>query len=83
MQFFKETEFKNSISSINTKEIVHKYDGKLQKINEEIAKLDKIIKNGCGNVVEKPPSSRIKTESFFAEKEISQIQLQESAIHPK
>ena len=51
LQFFKETEYKSSIGSINVKEIAHKYDGKLQKINEEIAKLDRIIRNGCGNVV--------------------------------
>lgn len=51
LQFFKETEYRNSISVINPKEIIHKHDAKLNKINEEISKLDKIIKNGCGNIV--------------------------------
>ena len=56
---------------------MHKYDGKLHKINEEITKLDKIIKNGCGNIVEKPPTSRIKSEiSFLEQKELSSIQQQ-------
>lgn len=50
------------MSTINPKEVMHKYDGKLQKINDELSKLDKIIKNGCGNIVEKPATSRIKSE---------------------
>jgi len=37
-----------------------KYDNKLNKINEEINKLDKIIKNGCGSIVEKPSTSRFR-----------------------
>jgi hypothetical protein len=77
LQFFKDTEYKASISSINPKEVIHKYDGKLHKINEEISKLDKIIRNGCGNIVEKPATSRIKSEiSATDHKEISQIEKQ-------
>jgi Tfp pilus assembly protein PilP len=74
LQFFKETEYKIAINTINPKEVIHKYDGKLQKINDELNKLDKIIKNGCGNIVEKPATSRIKSEICVVEhKEISQI----------
>lgn len=79
LQFFKDAEYKASIGNINPKEVMHKYDGKLQKINDEIFKLDKIIKNGCGNIVEKPATSRIKSEISAAEhKELSHIEQQQS-----
>jgi hypothetical protein len=40
-----------------------KYESKLDKIDQEIAKLNSIIKNGCGKIVEKPVTSRISINS--------------------
>lgn len=43
--------------------ITKKYESKLDKIDHEIAKLDSIIKNGCGKIVERPVTSRISINS--------------------
>jgi hypothetical protein len=48
---------------IDNAAITRKYEGKLEKIDNEIAKLNMIIKNGCGKIVEKPITSRISINS--------------------
>jgi hypothetical protein len=56
----------------------------MKKIKEEIMKLDKVIRNGCGNIVEKSQSSRISTVGIVsAQKEISHIDLNDSHLEPK
>ena len=50
-------------SEIDYNSITQKYESKLQKIDNEIDKLNGIIKNGCGKIVEKPMTSRISTNS--------------------
>ena len=51
MQFYKETQYKASMGAVNAREVAGKHEGNLRKIAEEISKLEKVIKNGCGNVV--------------------------------
>jgi hypothetical protein len=48
---------------IDNEAITKKYESKLDKIDHEIAKLDSIIKNGCGKIVERPVTSRISINS--------------------
>jgi hypothetical protein len=48
---------------IDNEVITKKYESKLDKIDHEIAKLDSIIKNGCGKIVERPVTSRISINS--------------------
>ena len=69
------------MGTVKVNEITQKYDEKLRKITDEIGKLDKVIKNGCGNIVEKPPTSRIRVEaSSLTQREFSQIEIEESRL---
>lgn len=83
LQFFKDSEYKNTLASIHPKDVLHKHSTNLLKINQEISKLDTIIKNGCGSIVEKPPTSRLKSEaSLLDPKELSSIGQQQSGLSP-
>ena len=69
------------MGTVKVNEITQKYDEKLRKITDEIGKLDKVIKHGCGNIVEKPPTSRIRVEaSSMTQREFSQIEIEESRL---
>lgn len=61
-----------------------KYDLKMKKIKDEISKLDKIIRNGCGSIIEKSQSSRISTLGIVSgQKEISHIDINDTHLEPK
>jgi len=60
-------EYRHAVNSVNAKAIQEKYDRQLDKINDEITKLDGVIKNGCGSIIEKPATSRIKSNSFHSQ----------------
>lgn len=84
LAFFKEDEFKAAHATINVAAIVDKYDLRMQKINQEILKLDRVIKNGCGNIVEKSQSSRLSSPFPEAgQKELSELGLHQSTVEER
>lgn len=84
LAFFKDNEYQTLVSNINTEEMSSKYDLKMKKIKDEISKLDKIIRNGCGSIIEKSQSSRISTLGIVSgQKEISHIDINDTHLEPK
>ncbi len=78
LQNFKENKYKRIHTDIDYTAFTQKYETKLLKLDKEIDKLEQIIKNGCGKIVEKPLTSRVSLNSTIQLGSESRRSLEES-----